>query len=220
MQSLLPIGLCIDSVVLHHVTLGIPTCSTIFDHCNQKDNMSLIRVGLTPADSLPESLTFLHMIRRHDVYASREFRYMVDWPSRSLGDGNPNHVSSGQVQWDARGGCIHGDLMWHLVGERILAHVCVHGIRPSYHTRPRSCAQGSLCKPPHLHPLQHRCSLCRLHSPALRGLRPRRVPPRGQDRPPEEAERLCVSLTDSRDYLLRERLQRLGRQGTIQRTSG
>ena len=41
--------------------------------------MSVIRVGLTPAVSVPEFLTFLHMIRSHDMHASREFRYMVDW---------------------------------------------------------------------------------------------------------------------------------------------
>ena len=76
----------------------------MFDHCNQKDNISVIRVGLTQAVSLPELLTFLHMIRSHDVHASREFRYMVDWLSQSLGDGNPLHVSSGQVQSDAGGG--------------------------------------------------------------------------------------------------------------------
>ena len=37
MQSLLPVGLCIESIVSHHVILGIPTYSTTFDHCNQKD---------------------------------------------------------------------------------------------------------------------------------------------------------------------------------------
>ena len=41
--------------------------------------MSVIRVGLTPAVSVPEFLTSLHMIRSHDMHASREFRYMVDW---------------------------------------------------------------------------------------------------------------------------------------------
>ena len=33
--------------------------------------------------------------------------------------------------------CIHRDLMWNLDSERILAHLCVHGCRTSYHTQPR-----------------------------------------------------------------------------------
>ena len=58
--------------------------------------MSVIRVGLTPAVSVPEALTFLYMIRSHDVHASREFRYMVDWFSQSLGDRNALHARSGK----------------------------------------------------------------------------------------------------------------------------
>ena len=95
--------------------------------------MSVIRVGLTPAVSVPEALTFLYMIRSHDVHASREFRYMVDWFSQSLGDRNALHARSCQVQSDAGGVCNLGDLMWNSHGDKIVAYVCVHGFRTSYY---------------------------------------------------------------------------------------
>lgn len=183
--------------------------------------MSVIRVGLTPAVSVPEALTFLYMIRSHDVHASREFRYMVDWFSQSLGDRNALHARSCQEQSDALGSCIHGDLMWNLDSANILTYVRVHGFRTIYHTRPRSCTQESLwCPGLPSALLPHRCSLCRLHSLAIRGTRPRRVPHGARDRPPHGAEHLFGSQTDSRDCLLRERLQRLGQQGTRKRTGG
>ena len=101
-------------------------------------------------------------------------------------------------------------------------HMCVFTVSEPPIIRGQEFALRGRCgvQGCHLHSLQRRCSLCRLHSPAIRGTRPRRVPQGARDRPPDGAEHLFGSRTDSRDFLLRERLDRSGRQGTTQRTSG
>ena len=101
-------------------------------------------------------------------------------------------------------------------------HMCVFTVSEPPIIRGQEVALKGRCgvQGCHLHSLQHRCSLCRLHSLAIRGTRPRRIPQGARERLPDGAERLFGSRSDSRECLLRERLQRLGRQGTRKRTSG
>ena len=101
-------------------------------------------------------------------------------------------------------------------------HMCVCTVSEPSIIRGQAVALKGRCgfQGCHLHSLQRRCSLCRLRSVATREARPLRVPPGARDRLLDGAERLFGSRTDSRDYLLRERLHRHGQQGTKKRTSG
>ena len=154
------------------------------------------------------------------MYASRQFRYILNWVSHSVGDRNTLHARSCQVHSDAGLFCFHGDLTWNLSSERILALSCVHGSRTSEHTRPtftvKRCCGSQEC---HLHTLRQPCSHSRRRWPAMRGGRAI-IPQGARVHPAIEADHLFRYRTDLQDFLQRDRLLRLGRQGTTERTSG